>query len=121
MISEKNVSLESILQDYFGCKNPVLQRSVTADYDGYDRRYLTRSGQRAYSQLVGLLYDLAELLDDSFDDTIEELDEIADGRTWKLQTDSACHRDGAADLSICHPKIKAQIIRNDRKLRRLSD
>lgn len=120
-MSDENVSLESILQDYFGCKHPVLQRSVPTDYDGYDRRYLTRSGQRAYSQMIGLLYDLAELLDMPFDEIIEELDEIADGRTWKLQADPVYHHDGAADLSLCHPKIKAQIIRNDRKMRRLSE
>lgn len=81
-MSEKKVTLASILTEYFGCKKPVLKNPVPADFDGYGKRYLTRSGQRAYGNLVGLIYDVASLIGEEnvmTDEVIEILDDIAVG------------------------------------------
>lgn len=76
-------TLETILRDHFDCKKPVLKRPVVfTDLDGYDsKRYLTVSGFKAYAKLIGLLYDLKNLVEDDIDfdvdGIIEDLDTIA--------------------------------------------
>ena len=80
------VTLASILTKYFGCKNPVLERPVPDDMNDFGKRYLTRSGQRAYAKLISLLYDLETLIDlDDVSNAIEMLDEIAEGYSYGLE------------------------------------
>lgn len=72
------MSLEEILQTYFGCKKPFLNnRRVT---DGGEIISMTKNGYKAYDRLVSLLYAL-ESLDVGIDanEVIETLDNIADG------------------------------------------
>lgn len=77
------MSLGDILTKYFGCKHPFLKNPVRENVGGdFERtRYITRNGDKAYGELVGLIYDLAELLPDTFDanEIIEQLDQIVDG------------------------------------------
>ena len=88
-MSEKKVTLASILTEYFGCKKPVLKHCVPNDYDGCYKRFLTRNGEKAYGQLVCLIYDVARLVGDevfeSHDEVIEALDDIAEGFNYGLE------------------------------------
>ena len=72
------MSLEEILQTYFGCKKPFLNdRRMT---DSGEIVSMTKNGYKAYDRLVNLLYEL-EALDVGIDanEVVETLDNIADG------------------------------------------
>lgn len=77
------MTLETILIKYFGCKKPVLKNPEKfTDWDGERKnRYLTYQGIKSYTELIGLLYDLKELVEKGIefdvDDVIEDLDTIA--------------------------------------------
>lgn len=77
------MSLGDILTKYFGCKHPFLKHPVREDVGGdWERtRYITRNGDKAYGELVGLIYDLEKLLPDLIDsnEIVEQLDQIVDG------------------------------------------
>lgn len=71
------MSLEEILQTFFGCKKPFLNdRHVTADGEIIS---MTKNGYKAYDKLVSLIYAL-DSLDVGIDsnEVIENLDNIAD-------------------------------------------
>ena len=74
------MSVEEILQKYFGCKNPMLKtRNLTGYiFDEPCYEYLSKSGVKAYDRLLDLLYDLEMLLGESFDADrwVREIDKI---------------------------------------------
>lgn len=71
------MSLEEILQTYFGCKKPFLNnRRVTDDGEVIS---MTKSGYKAYDRLVSLIYALDSLdVGIESNEVIENLDNIAD-------------------------------------------
>lgn len=78
----KKVTLETILQDYFGCKKPFLKNPH------YDDKELvavtmTEKGKEAYSKLIHLLYDLDEVVSIKANGIIDELDEISEDYAWE--------------------------------------
>ena len=85
---KKDVTVEDVLKDCFGCSNPVLVKPVVETWiDGYDKkRYLTKSGQKAYSKLVNCLELLDELTDYKYTLglLIEDLDDIVEGFEYGL-------------------------------------
>ena len=78
------MTLEEILQQSFGCKNPFLKRKKICGYwigggeAEPDYEYMTKSGGKAYGKLTGLLYSLEDLLGEGFDANhwIADLDRI---------------------------------------------
>jgi hypothetical protein len=69
----RNVKLESILQDFYGVKKVFLKNprianryEVAAGSKYHIYECLTSSGKKAYSKLIGLLYDLESILGGSF-------------------------------------------------------
>lgn len=89
-VSLGNMRLGELLTKHFGCKNPVLKkpRVEYEDSDGSKlMNGLTVSGQKAYSKLTALLYDLEELLPDNFDanNIIEILDNMVKGECEGLR------------------------------------
>ena len=78
------MTLEEILQEFFGRKKPFLKRKRLCGHwmgggePEPDYEYLTRAGGKAYGKLVCLMYDLEKLLGDGFDANkwISILDEI---------------------------------------------
>ncbi len=74
------MDLESILLKHFKCKNPFLKRKRLCGYffGEPDYEHLTKAGGRVYRKLTDLIYDLEELLGNSFDahNLISILDEI---------------------------------------------
>jgi len=73
-------ALDEILKEYFGCNKPFLKNPTIEciDYDGEKHyNYFTKTGSRAYSQLIGLIYDLESLgVLHGANGIIEKLDEI---------------------------------------------
>lgn len=57
------VTLEDILRDYMGCKNPMLPKpmKIPDGLGGYDTRYLTDEGLVAHEALVRLLFAVGNL------------------------------------------------------------
>lgn len=80
------MSLEKLIQNHFDIKQVVLVYPKPNSYDdGY--RFLTLAGVKAYAKLVNLIYDLQDLLGEDAihaNEIIEELDDIVDGRTYRL-------------------------------------
>ena len=75
------MTLEEILQQFFGCKKPFLKtKRVVGHCPGGepDYEYMTESGARAYENLVNLLYALGPLLEmsDEVHRMVSTLDEI---------------------------------------------
>ena len=79
------MTLEQILQKFFGCNKPFLKRKRICGYwtGGGEREpdytWLTQAGGRAYGNLTGLLYALEPLLGKEFDANrwVTILDQIA--------------------------------------------
>ena len=80
--------LEEILQKYFGSKRPFRRKPIiTGRYsDGTPAiDYLTKSGNKAYDKLIGLIYALRELgviADGEEHNIIETLDSIVSGTQY---------------------------------------
>lgn len=58
------MTLEEILQRWFGCKKPFLKEpKLVAVYSDGEKEYeyFTKSGGKAYSEFVELLYALGEM------------------------------------------------------------
>lgn len=73
------MTLEEILKKHFGCKKPFLKKpKAYTDGDcGTRYEYMTSHGNRAYSNLVSLIYDLGTLgIGVDADQAIETLDSI---------------------------------------------
>jgi hypothetical protein len=78
-------TLESILQDYFGCKKPFLKRPRVDHYEDKAARmtYLSVSGAKAYGKLIDLVYDIERLCEvkRSIDDTLDAI--ASEDDFWK--------------------------------------
>ena len=66
------MTLEKILQEFFGCNKPFLKQKCICGYwtgnpPEPEYEYLAKSGGRAYNKLTRLLYALALLLGSEFD------------------------------------------------------
>lgn len=90
IVTTGNTSLEEVLRNHFGCKKPALNdfRVVEKYSDGSELLSgLSVNGQKAYSKLTALLYDLEELLPDDFDanNIIEILDDMVKGNCQGLR------------------------------------
>ena len=75
------MTLEKILQIYFGCKKPFLKRRKLTGYnsDGLpDYDYFTHAGVKAYEKLVCLVGDVGSLVEAGHDAEhwVEVLDQI---------------------------------------------
>ena len=80
------MSLEQILQNYFNCNKPFLKtpkRIPANEYRNEHNEYLTTTGNNAYEKLIGLVYDLGELIDGfNAEDVVEQLDDIVTGSNY---------------------------------------
>lgn len=90
IVTTGNTSLEEVLRSHFGCKKPALNdfRVVEKYSDGSELLSgLSVNGQKAYSKLTALLYDLEELLPEDFDanNIIEILDDMVKGNCEGLR------------------------------------
>lgn len=74
------MTLEQILQNYFNCNKPFLKtpkRIPANEYRNEHNEYLTIAGINAYGELIGLVYDLGELIDGfNAEDVVGQLDSI---------------------------------------------
>lgn len=69
-------TLEEILQEYFNCKKPFLKNPYYDDKE-LSPVVFTESGSRAYSELIGLLYDVSHVTGIDVNDIVDQLDSIA--------------------------------------------
>ena len=76
------VTLETILQDYFGCKKPFL-KNPHYDNEELVAVTMTEKGKEAYSKLIDLLEDLDEVVGIRANEIIDELDEISSDYEWE--------------------------------------
>lgn len=90
IVATGNTSLEEVLRKHFGCKKPALNdfRVVKKYSDGSELlNGLSVNGEKAFSKLTALLYDLEELLPEDFDanNIIEILDDMVKGNCQGLR------------------------------------
>jgi hypothetical protein len=77
------MTLEQILQEYFGCSKPFLKKKRVVERDQYGEvsscESFTKAGIKAYNELICLVSDLGTLFGKGFhaDHWIGELDEIS--------------------------------------------
>ena len=79
------MTIEEILQKHFGCKKPFLKKPkpYTDDDCGTRYEFMTQHGNRAYSKLVSLIYDLGDLgVGIDANHIIETLDNIVSGKEY---------------------------------------
>ena len=80
------MSLEKIFEKHYKIKRSVLKEpEFGSKYE--DIHFLTSAGEKAYAKLIALIYDLQELIGEDLIDAneiVEELDDIRDGRTYRL-------------------------------------
>ena len=68
------ITLEEVLQRDFNCKRPFY-KNPPKNADG-SREYLTNAGSKAYSRLVGMLYDIGAITETDINEVVERLDQI---------------------------------------------
>ena len=78
------VGLAEILQNYFGCTKPFLDRPKIKSSDDGELEYehFTKKGASAYGELIDLVYalrNIGALTDKECDSTVDTLDMIASG------------------------------------------
>lgn len=75
-------TIEDVLREHFGCARPFYKRPVIKERFGKtgdnSYEYLTKTGGKAYGELVSLIYDLESLLPELIDanEIVECLDDI---------------------------------------------